>query len=45
VTTYAAVAAGELEDVSGDVELLTGRAPVGLEQFLEANPESYSHLV
>ena len=45
VTTYAAVAAGELEAVSGDVERLTGRAPVGLEGFLEANPESYSHLV
>jgi NAD(P)H dehydrogenase (quinone) len=45
VTTYAAVAAGELEAVSGDVERLTGRAPLTLEQFLEANPDSYSHLL
>jgi uncharacterized protein YbjT (DUF2867 family) len=44
VTTYAAVAAGELEAVSGDVERLTGHAPMTLEQFLEANPESYAHL-
>jgi uncharacterized protein YbjT (DUF2867 family) len=45
VTTYAAVAAGELDEVSGDVESLTGHPPIGLEQFLEANPESYSHLL
>jgi uncharacterized protein YbjT (DUF2867 family) len=45
VTTYAAIGAGELDAVSGDVERLTGRTPMTLEQFLEANPESYSHLV
>jgi uncharacterized protein YbjT (DUF2867 family) len=45
VTTYAAVAAGELEAVSADVERLTGRAPMTLEQFLERNPDSYAHLV
>jgi NAD(P)H dehydrogenase (quinone) len=44
VTTYAAIGAGELDEVSGDVERLTGRPPIGLEQFLEANPDSYSHL-
>ena len=44
VTTYAAMGAGELDEVSGDVERLTGRPPIALEQFLEANPESYSHL-
>ncbi len=34
VSTYTAIAAGELADVSGDVERLTGRAPVSLQQLL-----------
>ncbi|GAB3257541.1 SDR family oxidoreductase [Arthrobacter pigmenti] len=34
VSTYTAVAKGELDGVSGDVELLTGRAPVSLREFL-----------
>jgi len=45
VTTYAAVAAGELDVVSDDVRRLTGREPMSLEQMLEAHPESWAHLL
>jgi uncharacterized protein YbjT (DUF2867 family) len=45
VTSYAAIAAGELERVSDDVERLTGRAPMTLAQFLRDNPDSYRHLL
>ncbi len=34
VSTYTAIASGELEPVTGDVERLTGRAPTSLEQLL-----------
>lgn len=34
VTTYTAIAAGELEGVTDDVELLTGRAPTSLDDLL-----------
>ncbi len=44
VTSYAVIAAGELEDVSDDVERLTGRKPMTLERFLREHPESYAHL-
>ncbi len=36
VSTYTAIAAGELEAVSGDVERLTGRAPLDLAAVLAA---------
>jgi NAD(P)H dehydrogenase (quinone) len=45
VTTYSAIAAGELEQVSGDVERLIGRRPTTLDEFLRDNPDSYRHLV
>ena len=45
VTTYAAIAAGDLVQVSGDVERLTGRKPITLDEFLGDNPESYRRLV
>lgn len=45
VTSYTAVAAGELAKVTGDVERLTGRPPMTLAAFLAANPESYAHLI
>jgi len=45
VTSYSAIAAGDLEQVSGDVERLTGRKPITLDEFLRDNPESYRHLV
>jgi uncharacterized protein YbjT (DUF2867 family) len=44
VTSYAAIAAGELEQVSGDVERVTGRRPISLAEFLRDNPDSYGHL-
>lgn len=34
VSTYAAIASGELAATSGDVEMLTGRRPVSLAEFL-----------
>jgi uncharacterized protein YbjT (DUF2867 family) len=36
VSTYTAVAAGELDGVSGAVEQLTGRPPTSLREYLEA---------
>ncbi|WP_445256845.1 SDR family oxidoreductase [Nocardioides aurantiacus] len=36
VSTYTAIAAGELEEVTGDVERLTGRAPLDLAAVLAA---------
>jgi NAD(P)H dehydrogenase (quinone) len=44
VTTYAAIAAGELDVVTDHVERLTGREPMTLEGMLEAHPESWAHL-
>ena len=35
VSTYTAVRAGELDGVTGDVELLTGRRPQSLREYLE----------
>lgn len=34
VSTYTAIAAGEVSEVSGDVERVTGRAPLSFEQLL-----------
>jgi NAD(P)H dehydrogenase (quinone) len=45
VTTYVAIAAGELEQVSPDIERLTGRRPITLADFLRDNPDSYRHLL
>jgi NAD(P)H dehydrogenase (quinone) len=45
VTTYSSIAAGELEGVTADIERLTGRRPMTLDEFLDANPDSYRHLV
>lgn len=45
VTSYLAMASGEMKTVSDAVETLTGHPPMSLEQFLEAHPESYRHLV
>ena len=44
VTTYTAIAAGELEAVTGDVEALTGRAPQSLAQWLAAHPLALAHV-
>jgi NAD(P)H dehydrogenase (quinone) len=45
VTSYTAIAAGELDVVSTTVGELTGHPPMGLPEFLRRNPESYRHLV
>jgi NAD(P)H dehydrogenase (quinone) len=44
VTTYVAIANGELEAVSGDIEAVAGHPPMGLAEFLRRNPDSYRHL-
>ena len=45
VTSYAGIAAGEMDVVSGTVGELTGHPPMGLAEFLRRYPESYGHLV
>lgn len=44
VTSYAAIATGEMDVVSDAVERLAGHPPQTLEDFLRAHPESYAHL-
>jgi NAD(P)H dehydrogenase (quinone) len=44
VTTYVAIANGEVEAVSGDVAALAGHRPMPLAEFLRRNPDSYRHL-
>jgi uncharacterized protein YbjT (DUF2867 family) len=45
VTTYAAIATGELEVVSDSVAAVAGHPPLGLAEFLRRNPASYRHLL
>ncbi len=45
VTSYAAIAAGEMAAVSETVSSLTGHAPISLADFLRRYPESYRHLL
>jgi NAD(P)H dehydrogenase (quinone) len=45
VTTYVAIANGELEGVSGDVAAVAGHPPMTLAEFLRDNPDSYHHLL
>ena len=44
VTSYAAVATGEMDVVSDAVDRIAGHPPMTLEEFLRRNPESYAHL-
>jgi uncharacterized protein YbjT (DUF2867 family) len=44
VTTYVAIANGELEAVSGDVAAVAGHPPMGLDDFLRRNPDSLRRL-
>jgi uncharacterized protein YbjT (DUF2867 family) len=44
VSTYAAIANGELDGVTDHVERLTGHPPMSLAEYLRANPESMRHL-
>ncbi len=39
ISTYTAIADGSLDRVSGDVEAVTGRPPLTLEQTLDAHPQ------
>lgn len=45
VTSYAAIAAGELAVCSDDVRAVTGRAAIAPRAWLDAHPDSYEHLV
>ena len=45
VTSYAAIATGEMNVVSDAVARLTGHEPQDLSEFLHRHPESYRHLV
>jgi NAD(P)H dehydrogenase (quinone) len=45
VTSYAAIATGEMDVVSDTVSKLTGHAPMTLADFLRRHPESYQHLL
>jgi uncharacterized protein YbjT (DUF2867 family) len=42
VSTYTAIAAGSLDQLSGDIEAVTGRPPMTLEQTIDAHPELLS---
>jgi NAD(P)H dehydrogenase (quinone) len=44
VTSYAAIAAGDLARVTDTVERIAGHPPRSLEQVMREHPESYSHL-
>jgi NAD(P)H dehydrogenase (quinone) len=44
VSTYTAIANGDLERVSGDLAALAGHPPMRLDEFLRDNPDSYRHL-
>jgi NAD(P)H dehydrogenase (quinone) len=44
VTTYAAIAAGELDVVTDDVQRIAGHPPMSLPELLERHPESWEHL-
>lgn len=44
VTTYVAIANGELEAVGGDVAAGAGHPPMGLDDFLRRNPDSLRRL-
>lgn len=44
VTSYLAIANGELSTVSDAVETLTGHSPRSIEDYLQSHPDSYRHL-
>lgn len=44
VTSYAAIAEGDLDIVSAAIARLTGHEPITLPEFLERHPESWAHL-
>jgi NAD(P)H dehydrogenase (quinone) len=44
VTTYVAIANGDLEGISDDIATVAGHPPMSLAEFLRANPDSYRRL-
>jgi NAD(P)H dehydrogenase (quinone) len=44
VTSYTAIAAGEMASLSDDVERVTGRPPTSFERFLEQEPPAWPQL-
>jgi NAD(P)H dehydrogenase (quinone) len=44
VTSYTAIAAGELAAVSDTVQQLAGHPPITLAQYIQANPASLAHV-
>src|SRR5438876_5680184 len=44
ISTYVAIATGEMSVVSHSVEALTGHAPQTLADYLHKHPESYEHI-
>jgi NAD(P)H dehydrogenase (quinone) len=45
VSTYVAIATGEMSVVSHTVQALTGHAPQTLAEYLRQHPESYKHVI
>ena len=45
VSSYQAIAAGELSNVSDTVERITGHAPMGLPEYLTRHPASIARLI
>ena len=45
MTSYLAIATGEMDVLTDTVPRLTGHEAQTLEEFLERHPESYAHLV
>ena len=45
ISTYTAIANGEMSLISGDIERLTGHPAQSLRDFLRQHPESYTHLL
>lgn len=45
VTTYTAIAEGELDVVSDSVERLAGHPPTSFETFVTENPQTWAHVV
>jgi hypothetical protein len=45
VSTYTAIASGELDVLSDDVRAVTGRDPISLSRLLALHPELVQHLI
>ncbi|MCU1514373.1 MAG: hypothetical protein JWO10_1463 [Microbacteriaceae bacterium] len=45
VSTYTAIANGEVDDISNDLLAVTGHEPQAFDEFLAETPDSWAHLV